>query len=53
MDKFFFKGEKLQRREAERSLPLRSTKRLIGVFLAQEEERGHDRRMSQHVVTNN
>jgi len=42
----------LKKREAERSCPSRTTKRLIGVFPAQEEERGHDRRTSQHVITN-
>jgi hypothetical protein len=30
----------------------RSTERFICVFLAQEEERGHDRPVSQHVINN-
>jgi len=42
----------VKKREAESSLPSRSTNRFIGMFLAKEEERGHDRRMSQHVITN-
>ena len=42
----------MKKGEAERSLPSRCTNRPTGMFLAQEERR-HDRRMSQHVITNN